>query len=62
MMEAKVPVYNESLNLMEFCQMGIIKSFIAEDSINGEELSWSEGFFFSDHLQIPRRDGGGMGS
>ena len=61
-MEAQVPVYNESLNLMEFSQMGIIEGFVTEDSINGEELSWSERLFFSDHLQIPRRDGCGMGS
>lgn len=51
MIQTEISVNNESFDLMELCQMGIIQSFIPEDSINWEKFSWSERLLFSNRLQ-----------
>lgn len=46
MIKSKISVNNEPFDLMELSQVSIIKSLISENSIDREELSWSERFFF----------------
>lgn len=62
MVETQVSVNDESFDLMEFCQVSVVQSFISEDSINWEELSWSERLFFSNLFQDSWWNSGGVGS
>lgn len=62
MLKSQVSVNDKPFNLMKFCQMSIIQGFISEDSINREEFSGPEWFFFSNLLQILRRNCRSMSS
>lgn len=41
---------------MELGQMGLIQTFIPEDSVDGEEFSRPEWYFFGDLFQHAGRD------
>lgn len=53
MLQAEVSVDNEAFYLVELSQMGVIKGFIAEDTIDGKKLTRPERFFLSNHLKVP---------
>jgi hypothetical protein len=53
--KAEVSINNETLNLVELCQVSHVQCLISEHSINREELSWSEIFILGDLIKSSRR-------
>lgn len=50
--QAQVSVDHKTLDLMEFCEVSVVEGLVAEDSIDREELSWSEWLLLGDLFQV----------